>query len=157
MSKANDLLAAEFSTFTHEETGSQLVRTLSYSLPTDLVDHIQFVHPTVKYVPAVSLVLLIIKLSRISITSFAVIKTKAPKFKKLSSSGNLTSRAAPASCATSITPTCLQEEYGIPTAAGPSASSKIAVSGFIEQFANEADLKVHVHSIISFTLFLKSL
>ena len=73
--------------------------------------------------------------------SFAMIKSKAPTFKKASSK-NITSRAAPASCATSITPTCLQEEYGIPTAAGPSPASQIAVSGFIEQFANQADLKV---------------
>jgi tripeptidyl-peptidase I len=48
--KANKMLNADFSLFTHEGSGKQTVRTLAYSLPAELQNHIDLVHPTVKYV-----------------------------------------------------------------------------------------------------------
>lgn len=59
---------------------------------------------------------------------------------------NVTSDAVPASCATTITPACLQALYGIPTAAATQKANTLAVSGFIDQFANQADLKVSLSS-----------
>ena len=50
ISAANDLLAANYTTFTHSVTGKQTVRTLTYSIPSDLVDHIDLVHPTISSV-----------------------------------------------------------------------------------------------------------
>ena len=50
VSKANDLLDADFSVYTHPQTGKQAVRTLNYSIPTDLAGHLSLVHPTVSYV-----------------------------------------------------------------------------------------------------------
>ncbi len=47
VSKANDLFDADFSVFTHEETGQEAVRTLSYSIPANLVGHPDLVHPTI--------------------------------------------------------------------------------------------------------------
>lgn len=58
----------------------------------------------------------------------------------------LDSRAVPASCNSVVTPACLQALYGIPTTLATQSSNKLGVSGFIEQFANQADL----------TTFLKS-
>ena len=46
VSKANELFDADFSIFTHTDTGVEAVRTLSYSIPTDLQGHIDLVHPT---------------------------------------------------------------------------------------------------------------
>ena len=46
VSKANELFDADFSVFTHTETGAQSIRTLSYSIPTDLQGKLDFVHPT---------------------------------------------------------------------------------------------------------------
>ena len=51
-------------------------------------------------------------------------------------------RAVPDSCATQITPTCLQDLYGIPTA-NATVSNGLAVSGFSDNFANDADLEVN--------------
>jgi tripeptidyl-peptidase-1 len=48
--KANDLLDADFSVFTHQATGKQTIRTLSYSIPAALKGHIELVHPTILYV-----------------------------------------------------------------------------------------------------------
>ena len=52
----------------------------------------------------------------------------------------LTGRAAPASCNTIITPSCLQELYNIPTTPATQSTNQLAVSGFISEFANQADM-----------------
>jgi tripeptidyl-peptidase-1 len=49
VSKANEMLDANYETFTHIETGKQIIRTLAYSLPADLHAHIEAVHPAVGY------------------------------------------------------------------------------------------------------------
>ena len=46
----------------------------------------------------------------------------------------------PASCGTTVTPSCLQAFYGIPTTLATNSKNVLAVSGFIDQFANQADL-----------------
>lgn len=48
--KANKMLNADFSLFTHAGSGKQTIRTLAYSIPAELQNHIDLVHPTVKYV-----------------------------------------------------------------------------------------------------------
>ena len=50
VSKANDLFDADFSTYKHINTGQNITRTLSYSIPADLSGHISLVHPTIRYV-----------------------------------------------------------------------------------------------------------
>ncbi len=44
--RANTLLGARFTKFIHEDTNTTVLRTLSYSLPDYLHDHIRFVYPT---------------------------------------------------------------------------------------------------------------
>ena len=43
---ANALFAANYAMFVHEDTNTTMLRTLSYSLPDYLHDHIRFVYPT---------------------------------------------------------------------------------------------------------------
>lgn len=50
VSKANEMLDANYETFTHVETGKQIVRTMAYSLPAALHAHIEAMHPTTGYV-----------------------------------------------------------------------------------------------------------
>ena len=52
------------------------------------------------------------------------------------------SEAVNASCANVITPTCLQEIYGIPSTPATQSSNRIAVAGYDDQWANIADLEV---------------
>ena len=49
--KASSLLDAEFATFKHEASGETSIRTMEYSIPADLTDHVALVHPTITYVP----------------------------------------------------------------------------------------------------------
>lgn len=68
----------------------------------------------------------------------------APLRPSNSSAGNLTSRAVAASCNNQITPTCLQSLYGIPTTLATQKSNTLAVTGYIDQYANQADLQVQL-------------
>lgn len=47
VSQANELFDADFSVFTHDESGLQAVRTLAYSIPAELQGHLDLVHPTI--------------------------------------------------------------------------------------------------------------
>lgn len=50
VSKANELFDADFAVYTHSESGKQAIRTMSYSIPTVLDGHLDFVHPTISCV-----------------------------------------------------------------------------------------------------------
>lgn len=50
VASANQLLGANFSVFEHSGTGTQVIRTLAYSIPDELKGHIDLVTPTVTYV-----------------------------------------------------------------------------------------------------------
>ncbi|KAM5532580.1 hypothetical protein V8D89_013786 [Ganoderma adspersum] len=124
VSKANELFDADFSVFTHTSTGSQTIRTLSYSIPTDLKGKLDFVHPTTVFAQP-----------------FSGPQFSTPIVPFSAAKANLTSRAVPSSCSSVVTPACLQAMYGIPTTSNAISSNVLGVSGFIEQFANQADLK----------------
>ncbi|TDL17183.1 hypothetical protein BD410DRAFT_807518 [Rickenella mellea] len=125
--QANELLQADFTVFAHQETGKQTIRTLSYSIPLVLQGHLDLVHPTI---------------------TFPKPRTILPVFSSpIKSVSNMSSTAVPASCASSVTPACLQALYGIPTTKATQSSNTLGVSGFLDQFANQADL----------TTFLKNL
>ncbi|EPS93872.1 hypothetical protein FOMPIDRAFT_1135359 [Fomitopsis schrenkii] len=136
VSQANDLFAANFSVFTHDTTGNQAVRTLSYSVPESLVDHLKVIYPT---------------------TTFPSMKSLVPIFsapEPLTSTGGGASgvtgaggQAVAASCDQVVTPTCLQTLYGIPATAATNQDNQLAVSGFIEQFANGNDLQLFLANL----------
>ncbi|KDR71935.1 hypothetical protein GALMADRAFT_74434 [Galerina marginata CBS 339.88] len=121
--KANTLLGANFQVFKHTETGKEFVRTLSYSIPSALQGHIDVVHPTTTFDnPHVHL---------------PFISTPKPPAR---GPQDLKERATALSCSSAVTPPCLQAQYGIPTTPATQSSNVLAVSGFIQQFANQVDL-----------------
>lgn len=48
VSKANEILGADFHLFKGATTGKDTIRTLSYSIPAALKGHLDHVHPTIK-------------------------------------------------------------------------------------------------------------
>ncbi|KAF9009885.1 family S53 protease [Cyathus striatus] len=120
VSKANAMLGADFNVFSHQPSGKQIVRTLAYSIPANLKDHVDLIHPT---------------------TAFDNLSSPPPF---VTMPKPLVSRAVNASCNTLVTPGCLQQLYGIPAAKATQKSSTLGVSGFIEQFANSADLATFI-------------
>ncbi|KAF7336459.1 Tripeptidyl-peptidase sed3 [Mycena sanguinolenta] len=121
VSQADNLLSAEFSVFTHTKTGKTIIRTLQYSLPAPLTQHVEFFHPTTIFAPPLDAI---------------------PKFVPASSAKRATpgSDDLPGSCTSTMTPACLQELYGIPTTSATQKSNRLGVAGFLDQFANQEDL-----------------
>ncbi|KAA1475900.1 family S53 protease [Dentipellis sp. KUC8613] len=120
--QANELLSADFTHFEHVDTGKQAVRTLSYSLPDALHGAIQFVHPTTAF-------------PRSTVSQ----NTKISMLDEPSSSPS-NATGIPSSCASSITPQCLQAMYNIPKTCGEQSTTQLGVTGYVGQYANEQDL-----------------
>ncbi|KAJ7242886.1 family S53 protease [Mycena haematopus] len=124
VSKANEMFNANYETFTHVETGKQIIRTLAVSVPEGLAAHIEALHPATGFGRPLTVGRPIVTASdRPSVNASAL------------------PLAVPASCATTVTPACLQAMYGIPSTAATQKTNSIAVAGFIEQFAQTSDLK----------------
>ena len=50
VSQANKLLNADFKPYVHDGTNVTMVRTLGYSLPASVSDHITYIYPTTQCV-----------------------------------------------------------------------------------------------------------
>ncbi|KAJ7656303.1 family S53 protease-like protein [Mycena polygramma] len=131
IAKANTLLGANYQMFQHLASNKTYPRTLTYSLPAGVAAHIDDVHPSTTF--------------NNPLTVRPVLSLPQPDRKGgggggagAGAGGNTT---AAASCDTAVTPACLQTLYGIPTTAATEKTNSIAVAGFIEQFAQTADLK----------------
>lgn len=48
--QANSLLGANFKNYVHDQTNTTMVRTLSYSLPASVQDHVAYIYPTTQCV-----------------------------------------------------------------------------------------------------------
>ncbi|VDC03294.1 unnamed protein product [Peniophora sp. CBMAI 1063] len=131
ISTANTLLGASYEIFENLETGDRVLRTTSYSLPADLHDHISLVSPTTFFGGM-----------RPMKTTYHL-EPEAPIVKEDSAlrAEVLSTGAVPSSCASSITPACLQALYNT-TGYTPKATdvNVLGVAGYLDEYANFADL-----------------
>ncbi|GBE83676.1 Tripeptidyl-peptidase sed3 [Sparassis crispa] len=119
VSQANKLFDTEFSTFEHSASCEQSIRTLAYSIPAELQGHLDFVHPTI---------------------TFPIYLASSSPFSVSTKSTRATVHERQDSCANAVTPACLQALYGIPSTPATEMSNQLAVTGFINEYANLADL-----------------
>ena len=121
--QANVLFGADFQSFKHQSLSKPLVRTLAVYLPSELVGHIDVIHPT---------------------TSFAL-----PNQRLRSSASPPVDRASlkrdvPASCNSTISPACLQDLYGIPATPATQQSNTLLVTAYENEFGEAADISVRL-------------
>ncbi|KAJ6480415.1 family S53 protease-like protein [Mycena sanguinolenta] len=120
VSKANALFSAEFEHFTHSSLNGRITRTLSVSLPTELVGHVDVLHPT---------------------TAFVALDVRlAPRISHVDKRGEPAASCNSTDPAGTVTPTCLQDLYGIPTTPATENSSTLLVTGYDQEWAQQADL-----------------
>jgi tripeptidyl-peptidase-1 len=133
--KANTLLGASYQKYRHTETNESVIRTVGYSLPGALHEHVQTVAPTTYFgSPRPQR-----QPSKLALNSPALpdgdlelqdlLATFAP--------GDL----IPSNCSSIITPTCLRLLYKT-WAYKPQAMSKnkIGITGYLGEFASYSDL-----------------
>ncbi|KAI0644036.1 family S53 protease [Trametes meyenii] len=135
VSKASELLDAQFSVYNHTTTGKTFIRTLAYSIPADLKGHLDYVHPTTTFVQP-------FQSPKFNLVPARTNKTITP-------APNLTSNVPiPPLCDFIVTPQCLQSLYGIPTFEPPvEPTNQLGVSGFDNQFANRQDLTLFIENL----------
>ncbi|KAK7053665.1 family S53 protease-like protein [Favolaschia claudopus] len=128
VSTANQLLGARFETFTHRSLAHPITRTLSISLPSELVGHVEAIHPATSFADRL--------VPRQQITSPSLVRR------------SLERRLVPRddsepSCndtVTPMTPQCLQKIYGIPSTPATQKNNTIMVTGYVSIFPNDTDI-----------------
>lgn len=143
--QANSLFDADFKIFNHESSNTDLVRTLSYSVPSDLKGDIDIVHPTTALVHF----FVCLSSSPISFMAFffffrfvAGISSGPTVTKEPRKTAPKARDEVDDSCGSTITPTCLQELYGIPSDPANQTANVLGVSGYVEEWISDEDLQV---------------
>ncbi|KAI0752884.1 peptidase S8/S53 domain-containing protein [Daedaleopsis nitida] len=121
---ANALLAANYTEFMDKRTDKTIVRTLSYSLPADVEEHVNFVYPTTQFIGA-------------------LVPTKPP-FEVVQPPKAISRKRTtpPDLCSQEIFPECLQDLYNIPSAPATNPGNTLGVTAYLSEFATEDDLNV---------------
>ncbi|KAH9839170.1 family S53 protease [Rhodofomes roseus] len=136
VSQANDLLGANYSKFTHEVTGVQVVRTLTYSIPPELADHVEVIHPTVTFPnPYGSGAVMQVSHRSAHAREFRHEKHSRRIHKRDSNS----TMSSPCNIS-AITPECLQYLYNIPTTPATNQFNQLYIFGYDRDWPQRADL-----------------
>ncbi|KAJ7908380.1 subtilisin-like protein [Mycena leptocephala] len=125
VSKANQLFGAKFTNFTHTDLPAPIIRTLSVSLPSELANFVQVVHPT---------------------TAFTTPKARLGQSIRIDIPNRRRDATAPAECDTSnpnnsITPACLLALYNIPSTPATQQTNALLVTGYEDEWAEIDDLQ----------------
>ncbi|KAL5533402.1 hypothetical protein ACEPAF_5178 [Sanghuangporus sanghuang] len=136
LDRIEKMLDAEYKLYLHSETGETIVRTLAYSLPRDLHEHIDIVQPTTMFD----------NMRKMRATFHISDGPKSVPDQFEAALPNVTGPAGQdisASCNTTITPTCLMQLYRTEGYVPQSTDkgNRIGVTGYLEQFVDFADLQ----------------
>lgn len=129
--KANKLLNTKFGWYKSEEFSQSVLRTLSYSVPDEVRDHINFVQPTTRFG------------SLKPLSSNAQIIDEGPKTNgrtKWWGKPKKPSDIDPA-CNATITPECLLNLYNVHYKGDPKNGNTVGFASFLEEYARYADLE----------------
>jgi tripeptidyl-peptidase-1 len=129
--RVEKMLGNVYNIYRHSVTSEVIVRTLNYSLPSLLHNHIDVVTPTTYFSTMKSM----------RTTSF--LQPEIPALENGQDVIEANSASVPSSCSSTITPACLIALYNttgyVPTA---TASNTLGIAGYLEQYANHNDLQV---------------
>jgi tripeptidyl-peptidase I len=135
MTKVNTLLGASYQLFRHTETNETVIRTIGYSLPTALHDHVQTVAPTTYFGSPRALR----RMSKL-VFNAPTLPNGDHELQEVSATF-APGDTVPSNCSSIITPTCLRMLYNT-LSYSPQATStnKLGITGYSEQFASQSDL-----------------
>ncbi|KAJ7292723.1 tripeptidyl peptidase A [Mycena rebaudengoi] len=136
VSAAEGMLSTEFGVFEHVKTGKRVVRTLSYSLPEELISHINYVHPTTAFFDPL----------RHGIGKFPLDpkphRTLLPRPVQLNQSDFK-------SCIDIVDPPCVRKLYNIGNyTPDASLNNRIGVAGYLDIWARADSLTLYLNDYI---------
>ena len=137
---ANEMLDTEFAWFFSEITGKKTPRTMQYSVPEHISQHIDFVQPTAKFSNIKALGSTIHKEDNGSkAQAMSVYAEYVSQISPGSGSGSTTA-PTDAVCNTIITPRCLLKLRNVHYADNPKNGAKLSFGSFLTQYARYTDL-----------------
>lgn len=140
VAQAERLLGAKYNVYHHPASSERVVRTMSYSLPRALHSHVDVVAPTTYFGT----------LRSMRVTSFLQDDVDVSEEFAAPASFVADPDAVSLACGAKITPECLRALYKttdyVPT---QTATNRLGVAGFLDEFANYADLQVSPSSLCS--------
>ncbi|KAI2786887.1 Tripeptidyl-peptidase sed2 [Penicillium oxalicum] len=129
--KANNLLDANFQYYLNENKQVERLRTLEYSVPDELVSHINLVTPTTRFG----------QLHAEGVTLHDKSKDVDEQFRQAATSPS-------SDCNSAITPQCLKDLYKVGDyKASASNGNKVAFTSYLEQYARYSDLALFEQNI----------
>lgn len=129
--KANNLLDANFQYYLNENKQVERLRTLEYSVPDELVSHINLVTPTTRFG----------QLHAEGVTLHGKSKDVDEQFRQAATSPS-------SDCNSAITPQCLKDLYKVGDyKASASNGNKVAFTSYLEQYARYSDLALFEQNI----------
>ncbi|KAL0573726.1 hypothetical protein V5O48_008222 [Marasmius crinis-equi] len=128
---AEKMLNAEYGLYHHPASKDTVLRTLSYSLPKDLMAHVDVVSPTTYFG---------------TFKSMRATSHVEPE-DKMQAEVVDPNAVPPTSCNTRITPDCLKTLYNTAGYVQRATSrNSLGVAGYLDEFANRADLQTFLRS-----------
>ncbi|KAJ7033466.1 subtilisin-like protein [Mycena alexandri] len=142
LSAAEDMLSTRFGVFEHAKSGKQVVRTLSYSLPLDLIPHIKFVHPTTAFFDPM----------RHGLGKFMSGEdTPVAPPSRLEKRPVALNQSDFASCVDIIDPPCVRKLYNIGNYTADAATkgnNRIGVAGYLDIWARPDSFQLYINDYI---------
>ncbi|KUI57401.1 Tripeptidyl-peptidase sed2 [Cytospora mali] len=136
---ANELLDATFNWYQYSDGGSYKLRTLSYSVPDEVADHVDLIQPTTRFGH--------LGAKKSTIFDVTVLDDETVPLRE-----GYAASADAAPCTTTVTPQCLKAQYNInypphlhhPRYPEPSEQFQgnlVAFASYLEQYARYSDLE----------------
>ncbi|KAH9894972.1 subtilisin-like protein [Cubamyces lactineus] len=141
VAKANAMLDTEFGQYVHEKTNTTMIRTMEYSVPNSVKEHLAAIHPTTAFIEPLSsrAGLQAIGRARARKDATETVGVAAPAKSHTSLPGPVA--AVDDSCKGIVTPECLQSLYNIPSAPASSNQSNLFVTIFGQEAPTQSDLQ----------------
>lgn len=124
---ANALLDAHFDWYEYEEGGGLKLRTLSYSVPDSVAQHVDLVQPTTRFGN--------LGAARSTIFDMTVLEDEEVAGVDFKASAT----TAAAACNTTVTPACIKAQYNIGYTP-PEDGNLVAFASYLEEYARYSDL-----------------
>ncbi|KAJ7893410.1 tripeptidyl peptidase A [Mycena olivaceomarginata] len=133
---AEEMLSTRFGVFEHLKSGTRVVRTLSYSLPQDLVPHVAWVHPTTAFLDPLRH-----GMGKFFSGDEVVASPHLEKRPVALNQSDFTS------CVSIVDPPCVLRMYNIGnyTPAIVDGSNRIGVAGYLDIWARPESLKLYLN------------
>jgi hypothetical protein len=135
LAKVNALLGTSYQLFRHTETNETVIRTIGYSLPAALHEHVQTVAPTTYFGSPRALR----RMSKL-VFNAPTLPNGDLELQELSATF-APGDPVPSNCSSIITPTCLRMLYNtLKYSPQATSTNKLGITGYSEELASSSDL-----------------